>query len=65
MIKDNPNPAIFKLSTLGALPIIELDTDKVDFDRLLLNQSREKTVTIKNVSAIPINWKLDNLETMP
>ena len=61
MIKDNPNPAIFKLSTLGSLPIVELDADKVDFDRLLLNQSREKSITIKNVSAIPVNWKFDNL----
>lgn len=64
LIKDNPNPSIFKLSCLGAKPVVELDLLRVDFNRVLLNQVRKKVVEIKNVSAIPVNWRLDNLEAM-
>ena len=44
--------------------MVELDLLRVDFNRVLLNQVRKKVVEIKNVSAIPINWKLDNLDAL-
>jgi hypothetical protein len=37
----------------------------VEFDRLLLEKSLTKTLTLKNVCAIPIKWKLSGIEGLP
>jgi hydrocephalus-inducing protein len=65
LIKDNPNPVIFSMQCLGAKPMVEVDQDVVEFDRLLLEKNLTKTLTLKNVSAIPIKWKLSGIEGLP
>lgn len=37
-IKENPEPAIFKLSCQGIRPELELDPRQLHFDRLLLHR---------------------------
>ena len=65
LIKDNPNPVLFSMQCLGAKPVVEVDQDVVEFDRLLLEKNLSKTLTLKNVSAIPIKWKLSGIEGLP
>jgi hydrocephalus-inducing protein len=65
LLKDNPNPVIFSVQCLGAKPVVEVDQDVVEFDRLLLEKKLTKTLTLKNVSSIPIKWKLTGVEGLP
>jgi hydrocephalus-inducing protein len=65
LLKDNPNPTIFPLQALGAEPAVEVDQDVVAFDRLLLGKKLTKSLTLKNVCAIPANWKLSGVEALP
>ena len=65
MVKDNPIPLILPLQCLGQKPEIQIvEGDTLNFDRLLLNQSMQKQIRIKNVSAIPIKWKLRDYEQL-
>lgn len=65
LVRDNPNAYVFNLGCLGAKPIVEVDNEVVEFDRLLLNQSTTRQLTVKNVSAIPVKWNLAGTEGMP
>ena len=64
LLKDNPNPTIFHVQALGAEPVIEVDTETVAFDRLLLGKKLVKTLTLKNTSPIPANWKLQGIDAL-
>ena len=65
MIKDNPIPLILPVQCLGQKPEIQIvEGEALTFDRLLLNQQVQKQVRIKNVSAIPIKWKLRDHEQL-
>ena len=46
LLKDNPNPVIFSVQCLGAKPVVEVDQDVVEFDRLLLEKKLTKTLTL-------------------
>lgn len=37
----------------------------MEFDRLLLENKLTKTLTLKNVCAIPVKWKLSGVEALP
>ena len=65
LLKDNPNPVIFNVQCLGAKPVVEVDQDVVEFDRLLLDKKLTKTLTLKNVCSIPVKWKLSGVEGLP
>jgi hydrocephalus-inducing protein len=65
LLKDNPNPVIFNVQCLGAKPVVEVDQEVVEFDRLLLEKKLTKTLTLKNVCSIPIKWKLSGVEGLP
>jgi hypothetical protein len=65
LLKDNPNPTIFNIQVLGAEPVIEVDQEVVAFDRLLLGKTLKKTLTLKNVSAIPAIWKFNGVDSLP
>jgi hydrocephalus-inducing protein len=62
LIKDNPAPVIFNVQCLGSKPLVEVDSDVIDFDRLLLDKTLTKSLTLKNVCAIPVNWELTGIE---
>jgi hydrocephalus-inducing protein len=57
--------SIFPLQVLGAKPVVDVDQDVVEFDRLLLGKKLQKTLTLKNNSAIPANWKLSGIDELP
>jgi hydrocephalus-inducing protein len=65
LIKNNPNPTIFALQAQGGEPIVEVDSEVVAFDRLLLGKKLTKTLTLKNVSPIPANWRLTGVKELP
>jgi len=65
LVKDNPNPSVFPIICMGCKPEVKVDFEKVEFDRLLLNQTVTKVLKIKNISRIPVKWNLTGLETKP
>lgn len=65
LLKDSPNPTVFSIQALGAEPAIEVDQEVVAFDRLLLGKKLSKSLSLKNVCAIPANWTLSGVEALP
>ena len=65
LVKDNPNPFIFPVQCQGSKPIVEVDSDVVEFDRLLLDKSHTKTLKLTNTCAIQVKWKLNGVEGLP
>ncbi|XP_030099412.1 hydrocephalus-inducing protein isoform X1 [Mus musculus] len=61
-IKENPEPAIFKLSCQGIRPEIEVEPRQLHFDRLLLHRKETKIVILRNVTPLPVAWRISNLE---
>jgi hydrocephalus-inducing protein len=65
LIKDNPNPVIFNIQCLGAQPVVAVDQEIVEFDRLILGSKLTKKLGLKNTCAIPIQWNLQGCEELP
>jgi len=65
MIKNNPVPVLFDIQCTGVKPAVEVDTNIVKFERLLLNQSATEKLKIKNVCAVPVKWNLKGVEKLP
>ncbi|XP_021570831.1 hydrocephalus-inducing protein homolog, partial [Carlito syrichta] len=61
-IKENPEPAIFKLSCQGVRPELELEPRQLHFDRLLLHRKESKIVLLHNVTLLPVAWRITSLE---
>nr|XP_023493063.1 hydrocephalus-inducing protein homolog isoform X2 [Equus caballus] len=61
-IKDNPEPAIFRLSCQGVRPELELDPRQLHFDRLLLHRREFRVVHLRNVTPLPVAWRITSLE---
>ncbi|EHB15465.1 Hydrocephalus-inducing protein-like protein, partial [Heterocephalus glaber] len=60
--KENPEPAIFKLSCQGIRPELELEPRQLHFDRLLLHRKESKVVLLRNVTPLPVAWRVTSLE---
>lgn len=58
LIEDNPLPTVFRFNCTGVKPIIEVSETDITFERILLNQSKNKSFIITNTSTIPVNWSL-------
>ena len=54
----NPTPVTFALRCEGAKPKIECSLDKITFEKLLLGQSDNKTLTLRNLSSLSVSWAL-------
>ncbi|OWK16227.1 hypothetical protein Celaphus_00004320 [Cervus elaphus hippelaphus] len=61
-IKENPEPAVFKLSCQGVRPELELDPRQLHFDRLLLHRKDSKAVLLRNITLLPLAWRITSLE---
>lgn len=61
-IKENPEPAVFKLSCQGVRPEVELDPKQLHFDRLLLHRKESKVVVLRNITLLPLAWRITSLE---
>lgn len=65
VVKDDPNPVIWRMRCLGVFPKVELSTREIKFERLLLDQSAKQVLEIKNKCKIRVKWKLTGLEELP
>ncbi|XP_021488188.2 hydrocephalus-inducing protein homolog [Meriones unguiculatus] len=61
-IKENPEPAIFRLHCQGIRPEIELEPRQLHFDRLLLHRRETKAVILRNVTPLAVAWRISSLE---
>ncbi|XP_077612463.1 hydrocephalus-inducing protein homolog [Crocuta crocuta] len=61
-IKENPEPTVFKLSCQGVRPELELEPRQLHFDRLLLHRKESKVVLLRNVTPLPVAWRITSLE---
>ncbi|KAJ8785780.1 hypothetical protein J1605_006740 [Eschrichtius robustus] len=61
-IKESPKPAVFKLSCQGVRPELELDPRQLHFDRLLLHRKDFKVVLLRNITLLPLAWRITSLE---
>ncbi|XP_070307131.1 hydrocephalus-inducing protein homolog isoform X1 [Odocoileus virginianus] len=61
-IKENPEPAVFQLSCQGVRPELELDPRQLHFDRLLLHRKDSKAVLLRNITLLPLAWRITSLE---
>nr|XP_012627881.1 hydrocephalus-inducing protein homolog isoform X3 [Microcebus murinus] len=61
-IKENPEPAVFKLTCQGIRPELEMEPRQLHFDRLLLHRKESKTVILRNVTVLPVAWRISSLE---
>ncbi|KAM5208569.1 hydrocephalus-inducing protein homolog isoform 3-T4 [Hipposideros larvatus] len=61
-IKENPEPVIFNLSCQGIRPELELDPRQLHFDRLLLHRKETKVLLLRNVTNLPVAWRISSLE---
>ncbi|XP_047385193.1 hydrocephalus-inducing protein homolog isoform X1 [Sciurus carolinensis] len=61
-IKENPEPAVFKLTCQGIRPELELDPKQIHFDRLLLHRKESKVVLLHNVTPLSVAWRITSLE---
>eukprot|EP00930_Biecheleria_cincta_P015308 TRINITY_DN12810_c0_g1_i1.p1 TRINITY_DN12810_c0_g1~~TRINITY_DN12810_c0_g1_i1.p1 ORF type:complete len:5041 (+),score=1000.88 TRINITY_DN12810_c0_g1_i1:126-15248(+) len=58
-IEHNPEPVAFNLCALGAVPVISIDKQEVDFGRLMMNiRADDQRVRVKNEAAVPVRWQL-------
>eukprot|EP00759_Apiculatamorpha_spiralis_P009318 PhF_6_TR15973/c0_g1_i1/m.24996/K17570/HYDIN; hydrocephalus-inducing protein len=68
LVKDNPEPIRFEISCIGSKPDVTVNEGKeclLDFNRLLIRRTEEKVMKIKNVSFLPITWKIVGTEKLP
>uniref|UniRef100_A0A2K6KCF4 HYDIN axonemal central pair apparatus protein n=1 Tax=Rhinopithecus bieti TaxID=61621 RepID=A0A2K6KCF4_RHIBE len=61
-INDNPEPAVFQLSCQGIRPELELEPRQLHFDRLLLHRLESRVVLLRNVTLLPVAWRITSLE---
>ncbi|XP_051024710.1 hydrocephalus-inducing protein homolog [Acomys russatus] len=61
-IKENPEPAIFKLHCQGIRPEIDVEPRQIHFDRLLLHRRESKTVIFRNITPLSVAWRITSLE---
>uniref|UniRef100_G3VZI4 HYDIN axonemal central pair apparatus protein n=1 Tax=Sarcophilus harrisii TaxID=9305 RepID=G3VZI4_SARHA len=61
-IKENPEPVIFKITCQGIRPELELDHKQLHFEKLLLHRRDTKVIFMRNVTALPVAWRVGSLE---
>ncbi|XP_072492710.1 hydrocephalus-inducing protein homolog isoform X2 [Notamacropus eugenii] len=61
-IKENPEPAVFKITCQGVRPELELDHKQLHFEKLLLHRKESKMIHLRNVNPLPVAWRIGSLE---
>ncbi|KAM9376113.1 hydrocephalus-inducing protein-like [Pholidichthys leucotaenia] len=64
MIKDSPEPVIINLSCWGVRPELELESNHLHFDRILVNREDRRSVKMHNKTGLPVSWRLHSLEEL-
>uniref|UniRef100_A0A4X2JPP9 HYDIN axonemal central pair apparatus protein n=1 Tax=Vombatus ursinus TaxID=29139 RepID=A0A4X2JPP9_VOMUR len=61
-IKENPEPVIFRITCQGVRPELELDHKQLHFEKLLLHRKESKMISLRNVTPLPVAWRISSLE---
>jgi hydrocephalus-inducing protein len=66
MVKNNPVPLVIPLRCLGSKPAIEVvEGSPIKFTRILLNQTIKREIKIRNICAIPVDFRLEGCDKLP
>ncbi|MCQ2815786.1 MAG: hypothetical protein MJ252_00825, partial [archaeon] len=65
LIENNPVPTRIALICKGAEPNVILEENLLDFDKLVINQLRNKPLVLKNQGEVNCKWNLSGLENLP
>ena len=57
-IKDNPEIYSFSCVAIGCTPTMELSAQQIDFEKLLIHQSKTMEVEVRNTGKIPLSWRI-------
>ncbi|KAJ7312066.1 hypothetical protein JRQ81_006401 [Phrynocephalus forsythii] len=63
-IKENPEPVTFRICCQGVRPELELDRRQLHFEKLLLHRKETKSLFLKNVTPLPVAWRISGLENI-
>ncbi|XP_030060864.1 hydrocephalus-inducing protein homolog [Microcaecilia unicolor] len=63
-IKDNPEPAIFKICCHGVRPELELDRKQLHFDRILMHRKDTKTLFLRNSTLLGVAWRITGMDNL-
>ncbi|XP_061629909.1 hydrocephalus-inducing protein homolog [Phyllopteryx taeniolatus] len=63
-IKDNPEVFTIALSCLGVRPELELESKRLNFNRVLLHRQESRSVKLHNRTPLPISWRLHGIEEL-
>ncbi|XP_035381538.1 hydrocephalus-inducing protein homolog [Electrophorus electricus] len=63
-IKDNPEPAVFRIACRGVRPELEVDRKFLNFDKILLHRRDTRSLCLRNPTMLPVVWKLSGLEML-
>jgi hydrocephalus-inducing protein len=58
LVKDNPDPLVFGCAGFGCSPMLELSTAQIDFEKMLLKQTRTMEIELRNPGRIPAFWRI-------
>ncbi|KAG8143780.1 hypothetical protein E2320_000954, partial [Naja naja] len=63
-VKENPEPVTFRICCQGVRPEVELDRRQLHFEKLLLHRKETKSLYLKNVTPLPVAWRISGLENI-
>ncbi|XP_015258081.1 PREDICTED: hydrocephalus-inducing protein homolog [Cyprinodon variegatus] len=63
-IKDNPEPVIINFSCWGVCPQLELETNNLNFGRILLHRIDRRRITMHNKTMLPLSWTLQGVDDL-
>ncbi|XP_077982980.1 hydrocephalus-inducing protein homolog isoform X2 [Glandiceps talaboti] len=63
-IRENPEPILFKVSSYGVRPELELDKKQLHFEKVLLHRKDTKTIYLRNSTLLPVAWRINGLENL-
>ncbi|OAF70268.1 hypothetical protein A3Q56_01881 [Intoshia linei] len=63
-VAENPEPILFDIEAIGTRPEIEIDTKQLHFEKVLLHRKDTKSLILKNLSLLSVDWRLTGLESL-
>ncbi|XP_041964608.1 hydrocephalus-inducing protein homolog isoform X2 [Alosa sapidissima] len=63
-VKDNPDPAVFRLSCHGVRPELDLERKHLHFDKILLHRKETRNLLLRNTKTLPVAWRLSGMEVL-
>ncbi|XP_068693384.1 hydrocephalus-inducing protein homolog [Montipora foliosa] len=63
-IRENPEPVVFKISSHGVRPELELDRRQLQFDRVLLHRKDTKVIFLRNSTLLPVAWRVNGMDNL-